>query len=69
MGLDYEGHAAQLLAESRWAGKKPWPVYRLGWGQAELHFPLSGVETGALTLLTGLPLSPGSPRSTRAKGQ
>lgn len=32
-------------------------------------FPLSGAETDALTLLTGLSFSPGSQRSTMAKGQ
>ena len=31
--------SGQKRAQSRWAGKKPWPAYRPGWGLAELRFP------------------------------
>lgn len=52
------------------AGEKPCPAYRpAGLGARGAPFPPSGAETGALTLLTGVLLSPGSQRSTTAKGQ
>ena len=69
---EYRGHAGQAASRQKAAGakgKRPCPAYRGGSGSRELHFPPSGAETVALTLLTGLPLSPGSQRSKTAKGQ
>ena len=56
-------------AESR-RGRGNGPPLLTGWaGGPESSLSPSGAETVALTLLTGLPLSPGSQRSRMAKGQ
>ena len=56
-------------AESR-RGQGNGPPLLTGWARGPDSSPSpSGAETAALTLLTGSPLSPGSQRSTTAKGR
>ena len=65
--------AGRQQAESRQgrgAGQRNGPPLLTGWpGGPESSISPSGAETLALTLLTGLPRSPGSQRSKTAKGQ